>query len=152
MTRTGMSDDVIIGQINNTRAVYNLDANALIDLHNAGVSQKVIAYMVNTANTVVAQAPPASANRNGGGCARPRLCLGGWGMGLGWGNLGLDWRTLGFAALSTCGLGKSALGARPSRLAQGGWPLGLRTWRSAGSVYLVAICPQPPAKQEAHAV
>ena len=58
MTRSGLSDDVIIGQIINTRAVYNLDANALIDLHNAGVSQKVIAYMVNTANTVVAQAPP----------------------------------------------------------------------------------------------
>ena len=56
MTRSGLGDDVIIGQIINTRAVYNLDANALIDLHNAGVSQKVIAYMVNTANTVVAQA------------------------------------------------------------------------------------------------
>ena len=58
MTRSGLSEDVIIGQINNTRAVYHLDANALIDLHNAGVSQKVIAYMVNTANLVVAQAPP----------------------------------------------------------------------------------------------
>jgi hypothetical protein len=58
MTRSGLSDDVIIGQINNTRAVYHLDANALIDLHKAGVSQKVIAYMVNTANPVVAQAPP----------------------------------------------------------------------------------------------
>jgi hypothetical protein len=58
MTRSGLSDDVIIGQIINTRAVYNLNADALIDLHNAGVSQKVIAYMVNTANTVVAQAPP----------------------------------------------------------------------------------------------
>ena len=53
-----MSDDVIIGQINNTHAVYNLVAEALIDLHNAGVSQKVISYMVNTANLVVAQAPP----------------------------------------------------------------------------------------------
>lgn len=58
MSRSGVSDDVIIGQINNTHAVYNLDADALIDLHNAGVSQKVIAYMVNTANLVVAQAPP----------------------------------------------------------------------------------------------
>jgi hypothetical protein len=58
MTRSGLSDDVIIGQIINARAVYNLDANALIDLNNAGVSQKVIVYMVNTANTVVAQAPP----------------------------------------------------------------------------------------------
>jgi hypothetical protein len=58
MTKSGLSEDVIIGQINNTHAIYHLDANALIDLHNAGVSQKVIAYMVNTATTVVAQAPP----------------------------------------------------------------------------------------------
>ena len=58
MSRAGVSDEVIIGQINNTHAVYNLDANALIDLHNAGVSQKVIAYMISSANPVVAQAPP----------------------------------------------------------------------------------------------
>ena len=59
MAKSGVSDDVIIGNIDSTHAVYNLDANALIDLNNAGVSQKVIAYMVNTANPVVAQAPPA---------------------------------------------------------------------------------------------
>jgi len=59
MTKSGMSDDVIIGQIATTRAVYHLDANALIDLKDAGVSQKVIAYMVNTANTVATEAPPA---------------------------------------------------------------------------------------------
>ncbi len=34
------------------------DASALIDLKNAGVSQRVIAYMINTRTTVVAQAPP----------------------------------------------------------------------------------------------
>jgi len=58
MSRSGMSDDGIISQIINSHAVYNLSADALIDLHNAGVSQRVIAYMVNTANLVVAQAPP----------------------------------------------------------------------------------------------
>ena len=58
MTRSGLSDDLIIGQIINTRALYNLDANALIDLHNAGVSQRVIAYMINTSTAVIAQAPP----------------------------------------------------------------------------------------------
>ena len=42
MTRSGLSEDVIVGQINNTHAVYDLDANALIDLHNAGVSEKVM--------------------------------------------------------------------------------------------------------------
>jgi len=61
MARSGVSDDIIIGQISNSHAVYHLDANALIDLHNAGVSQRVTAYMINTVNTasaVVAQAPP----------------------------------------------------------------------------------------------
>jgi Glycine zipper/WXXGXW repeat (2 copies) len=58
MTRAGVSEDVIIQQINNTHAVYHLDANAIIDLKNSGVSQKVIAAMINTATPVVAPAPP----------------------------------------------------------------------------------------------
>jgi Glycine zipper/WXXGXW repeat (2 copies) len=58
MARAGVSDDVIIAQIVNSRAVYNLDADALIDLHNAGVSEKVITCMENTVNVVVGQAPP----------------------------------------------------------------------------------------------
>ena len=58
MTRTGVSEDAIISQINNSHAVYNLDANAILDLNNAGVSQRVISYMINTSNSVVAQAPP----------------------------------------------------------------------------------------------
>lgn len=58
MSRSGVSDDVIIGQINNSHAVYNLDANTILDLNNAGVSQRVISYMINTPNSVVSQAPP----------------------------------------------------------------------------------------------
>lgn len=58
MSHSGVSDDVIIGQINNSHAVYNLDANTILDLNNSGVSQRVIAYMINTSNSVVAQAPP----------------------------------------------------------------------------------------------
>ncbi len=58
MARAGVSDDVIINQISSTHAVYHLDANAIIDLSNAGVSQKVISYMINTAQTTVTQAPP----------------------------------------------------------------------------------------------
>ncbi|MBU6398733.1 MAG: YXWGXW repeat-containing protein [Verrucomicrobia bacterium] len=59
MAQSGVSDDVIISQINSTRSVYQLDANAIIDLKNAGVSQKVIAYMISTSNAaVVTQAPP----------------------------------------------------------------------------------------------
>ena len=62
MTKAGVGDDIIIGQINNSHAVYHLDANAIIDLKQAGVSEKVITCMVNTANpnmgTVVGQSPP----------------------------------------------------------------------------------------------
>lgn len=59
MARGGVSDDSIISQIITTRSVYHLDANAIIDLKSAGVSDKVIAYVINTADTVVAtQAPP----------------------------------------------------------------------------------------------
>jgi Glycine zipper/WXXGXW repeat (2 copies) len=58
MAKAGVSDDLIISQINSTRAVYHLDANDIIDLTNSGVSQKVITCMLNTANLVVSQAPP----------------------------------------------------------------------------------------------
>jgi len=59
MAQSGVTDDVIIGQINATRSIYNLDAKMIIDLKKAGVSEKVITYMMNTASTVVvAQAPP----------------------------------------------------------------------------------------------
>lgn len=59
MAKAGVGDDIIINQINNTHSAYNLDANAIIDLKNAGVSDKVITYMMNTgANVVASEAPP----------------------------------------------------------------------------------------------
>jgi hypothetical protein len=59
MAKAGVGDDIIINQINNTRSVYNLDANTIIDLKTAGVSDKVITCMMNTGgNVVAAQAPP----------------------------------------------------------------------------------------------
>ena len=59
LARSGVSDDVIINQINSSRAVYHLDASAIIDLNRAGVSQKVITYMINSGENVVAtQSPP----------------------------------------------------------------------------------------------
>ncbi|HXT10305.1 MAG TPA: glycine zipper domain-containing protein [Candidatus Angelobacter sp.] len=57
MTSAQVSDDVIISQIQNTHSVYHLSAADIIDLHNAGVSEKVINYMINTPTTV-ASAPP----------------------------------------------------------------------------------------------
>jgi hypothetical protein len=59
MAKAGVGDDIIINQINNTHSGYNLDANAIVDLKTAGVSEKVITYMMNTGAKVVAsQAPP----------------------------------------------------------------------------------------------
>lgn len=62
LARAGVKDDVIISQINNSRAVYQLDANAIVDLKNAGVSDQVITHMINTgaanAANVVNQSPP----------------------------------------------------------------------------------------------
>jgi len=68
-----VSDDVIISQIRNSRTVYRLSSADIIDLHNSGVSDKVVDYMINTpsllggnsgimpatqASTVVAAEPP----------------------------------------------------------------------------------------------
>jgi len=59
MVNARVSDDVIISQIQNTHSVYHLSAADIIDLHNAGVSEKVIQYMINTPGTATA-APPTS--------------------------------------------------------------------------------------------
>jgi hypothetical protein len=54
MVAAGVSDDVIISQIRATRSIYNLGSADIIDLHNAGVSQNVINFMINTANSAAA--------------------------------------------------------------------------------------------------
>ncbi len=59
LAKAGVSDDNIITQIVTTHSVYQLDSDAIIDLSNSGVSQRVISQMLNTANSVAAQAPPA---------------------------------------------------------------------------------------------
>ena len=63
----GVGDSVIISQIRNSRTVYHLSAADIIDLRNAGVSNQVIDYMINTpgtygtaspATTVAVEQPP----------------------------------------------------------------------------------------------
>lgn len=51
MTKSGISDDVIISQIRTTHTLYQLSAADIIDLNKSGVSQKLIDYMINTPNT-----------------------------------------------------------------------------------------------------
>lgn len=58
MSQAGISDEVIISQIHQSRAVYRLTARDIIDLHEAGVSQRVIDVMVNTPSTYAGPPPP----------------------------------------------------------------------------------------------
>ena len=71
LVRAGVSDDVIISQIQSNHTVYHLQAADIIALRNAGVSDKVINFMINTPATigdaaaanqtvVVQQAPPSA--------------------------------------------------------------------------------------------
>ena len=70
LAAAGVGDNVIISQIRNSHTVYHLSAADIIDLRNAGVSNPVIDFMINTPGTyglapapqvktvVVAQPPP----------------------------------------------------------------------------------------------
>lgn len=69
LAKSGISEDVIINQIHNSRTIFHLSAADIIDLRDTGVSDKVVNYMIDTpatvgANTatttavVVQQAPP----------------------------------------------------------------------------------------------
>lgn len=55
--RANVADDLIIGYINATRVFYRLGTAQILDLSNAGVSEKVIDYMI-AIPTVYAFPPP----------------------------------------------------------------------------------------------
>jgi outer membrane lipoprotein SlyB len=48
MSKNGLSDNVIIGQIQSTHSVFHLSSEQIIELKNAGVSEAVIEYMIQT--------------------------------------------------------------------------------------------------------
>lgn len=50
MSKAGLSDSVIIGQIQSTNSVFYLSTADIIYLKNSGVSQRVIDYMIQTGN------------------------------------------------------------------------------------------------------
>lgn len=70
LVRAGVSDDVIISQIQTSHTIYHLSATDIIDLRNSGVSDRVVNFMINTQSTVssapaqstvvVQQAPPSA--------------------------------------------------------------------------------------------
>ena len=68
MSRAGVGDDIIISQIQGSHAVFRLSSSDIIDLHDSGVSDRVVNTMIITQSsanavqstvTVVEQAPPA---------------------------------------------------------------------------------------------
>ena len=61
LAKVGMNEDLIISQIRNSGSSYRLSATDIIALHNAGVSNKVIEYMINTAPPATASAAVAPA-------------------------------------------------------------------------------------------
>jgi outer membrane lipoprotein SlyB len=67
LVKAGVSDDVIISQIQISHTIFHLSSADIIDLHDAGVSDRVVDFMINTqssaaaaqsATVVVGQAPP----------------------------------------------------------------------------------------------
>ena len=50
MTRAGLSDDVIISQIDATKSTFSLSTADIVDLKKANVSQRVINHMIQTGN------------------------------------------------------------------------------------------------------
>ena len=48
LSKAGVSDELIISQIRNSRTVYHFSTAGIVDLKNAGVSERVIDFMLNT--------------------------------------------------------------------------------------------------------
>ena len=57
MNKAGLKDETIIAQISNSHTVFHLDARQIIDLHDSGVSQTVIDFMINTPSMAPAPSP-----------------------------------------------------------------------------------------------
>jgi outer membrane lipoprotein SlyB len=62
LAKAGITEDVIISQIASSHTIFHLSADDIIGLRDAGVTDKVVNYMINTVNTapetVVVQPPP----------------------------------------------------------------------------------------------
>jgi hypothetical protein len=48
LVKAGISDDLVISQIRNSRTVYHLSTSDIINLKNTGVSDRIIDFMINT--------------------------------------------------------------------------------------------------------
>jgi len=61
LTQAGISEDVILSQIKNNQAVYNLTADQIILLKNQGVSQNVIKALISGGSSMPAPLPAVPA-------------------------------------------------------------------------------------------
>jgi hypothetical protein len=57
MAKLGFSSDVIMNQVRNSRTVFHLTANAIIDLKNSGVSESLIDFLISTPSSIGGSAP-----------------------------------------------------------------------------------------------
>jgi hypothetical protein len=57
MARAGFSAEIIIDQVRNSRTVYHLSANDILDLKKAGVTDQVVDFMLSTPS-IIAGADP----------------------------------------------------------------------------------------------
>jgi hypothetical protein len=58
LAKAGISDEVIISQIRNSHTVFYLNTSEIIELRDAGVSNKVIDFMINTPSMYPPPPPP----------------------------------------------------------------------------------------------
>jgi YXWGXW repeat-containing protein len=59
LAKGGVSEEVILSQIRNSHAAYRLSTADILDLKDAGVSEKVIDFMINTGGGAPPSPPPA---------------------------------------------------------------------------------------------
>ena len=107
LTKAGVTNDVIISQIRNSRTIYHINAAQIIDLKDSGVSETVIDYMINTPSATSTEATYTTAVQPQPMVQQivvdpypyyfwPYVWLwGGWGWGGGWHGGGGHWLSYG---------------------------------------------------------
>ena len=61
LVKAGMSEEVILGMMNSQPGKYDTSTDGVIAMKSAGVSDKIIAAMVNKATPVATSMPPSAA-------------------------------------------------------------------------------------------
>ena len=61
LTKAGLSEEVILSQIRNAHTTFSLSTAEIVDLHTAGVSEKVIDYMIGAPSASAPEQPALAA-------------------------------------------------------------------------------------------